>query len=128
MTAVSRALTAAVGVFYAGFGAWAYLLPASFFDRVATFLPYNMHLFHDAGAFQVGLGLALLLPLALRAQLRLPAMAVLIASLLHLGSHVMDIGLGGHPGTDIPFLALICVALVAAIALDLRAKPAESAR
>jgi hypothetical protein len=105
-------------LFYVGFGAWAFLLPATFFDQVAAFEPYNVHLFHDAGAFQVGLGVALIIPLALRAPLRLANTAVLVASGLHLVAHLIDIGRGGHPSIDLPFLSLVCVALAAAIALD----------
>jgi hypothetical protein len=116
----SRALTGAVAAFYVGFGAWALLAPGSFFDLIAPFQPYNVHLFHDAGAFQVGLGLALLVPLALRAPLRAANVAVLAASLLHLGAHLVDLRRGGHPGTDLPFLSLVCLALVAAIALERR--------
>src|SRR5712692_840964 len=54
------------------------------------------------GAFQVGLGLALTVPVALRAPLRAPLIAVLGASVLHVLAHVEDMRLGGHPTTDLP--------------------------
>ena len=118
---LARVIGAVIGVFYLVTGAWAYLAPLSFFSAVATFAPLNIHLLHDAGAFQVGLGLALTVPVALRAPLRAPLIAVLGASVLHLLAHVEDIRLGGHPTTDLPVLALICVALAAALIVDLRA-------
>jgi uncharacterized membrane protein len=117
----ARAIGAVIGVFYLVTGAWAFLAPLSFFSAVATFAPLNIHLLHDAGAFQVGLGLALTLPIALRAPMRASLIAVLGASVLHVLAHVEDIRLGGHPTTDLPVLALICVALGAALVVDLRA-------
>lgn len=116
----ARLIGAAIGVFYLATGGWALLAPMSFFDAVATFAPLNIHLLHDAGAFQIGLGLALTVSVALRAPLRVPLIAVLGASVLHLLAHVEDIRLGGHPTTDLPVLALICVALGAALLIDLR--------
>jgi hypothetical protein len=35
--------------------------PRSFFDTLTAFQPYNQHLLQDLGAFQVGLGVVLLL-------------------------------------------------------------------
>ena len=118
---LSGVVGAVIGVFYLVTGTWAYLAPLSFFSAVATFAPLNIHLLHDAGAFQLGLGLALTVPVALRAPLRAPLIAVLGASVLHLLAHVEDIRLGGHPTTDLPVLALICVALAVALIVDLRA-------
>ncbi len=103
---LSGVVGAVIGVFYLVTGAWAYLAPLSFFSAVATFAPLNIHLLHDAGAFQLGLGLALTVPVALRAPLRAPLIAVLGASV---------------PTTDLPVLTLICVALAAALIVDLRA-------
>ncbi len=118
---LSGVVGAVIGVFYLVTGTWAYLAPLSFFSAVATFAPLNIHLLHDAGAFQLGLGLALTVPVALRAPLRAPLIAVLGASVLHLLAHVVDIRLGGHPTTDLPVLALICVALAVALIVDLKA-------
>jgi uncharacterized membrane protein len=118
----SRMIGAVIGIFYLVTGAWAFLAPLNFFRAVATFAPLNIHLLHDAGAFQVGLGLALTLPIALRAPLRASLIAVLGASVLHVLAHVEDIRLGGHPTTDLPVLTLICVALSVALVLDLRAR------
>ncbi len=117
----TRVVGAVIGAFYFVTGAWAFLAPMSFFSAVATFAPLNLHLLHDAGAFQVGLGLALTLPVALRAPLRAPLIAVLGASVLHVVAHVEDIRLGGHPTTDLPVLTSICVALAVALVVEVRA-------
>lgn len=114
----TRLVAAVIGSFYLVTGAWALLAPLSFFSAVATFAPLNIHLLHDAGAFQIGLGLALTVAVALRAPLQGPLIAVLAASALHLFAHVEDIRLGGHPTTDLPVLALICIALAVALTLE----------
>ena len=121
---VTRVLAALIGAFYVLTGAWALLAPQSFFNAVATFAPLNIHLLHDAGAFQVGLGLALTVAVATRAPLRVPLVAVLAASVLHVIAHVEDVHLGGHPSTDLPVLALICVALATALVAEVRAERA----
>ncbi|MGE5293059.1 MAG: hypothetical protein ACM3ML_38925 [Micromonosporaceae bacterium] len=37
------------------FGVWAFSAPESF-SRFIDYAPYNRHLVHDAGAFQIGIG------------------------------------------------------------------------
>jgi hypothetical protein len=120
----TRVIGAVIGAFYLVTGAWSFLAPLSFFDAVATFAPANVHLLHDLGAFQVGLGLALMAPIVLRAPLRAPLIAVLAASILHVLAHLEDIRLGGHPTTDLPILTLICVALAFALIIEVKAKSA----
>jgi len=120
----TRVIGAVIGAFYLLTGAWAFLAPLNFFSVVATFAPPNVHLLHDLGAFQVGLGLALTVPVALQVPLRAPLIAVLAASVLHVLAHLEDIRLGGHPTTDLPVLTLICVALAVALVLEARAKHA----
>jgi len=117
----TRVVGVVVGVFYLLTGAWAFLAPMSFFSSEATFAPLNIHLLHDAGAFQIGLGLALIVPVALRVPLRASLVAVLGASLLHVLAHVEDIRLGGHPTTDLPVLTLICIALAVALLVEVKA-------
>ena len=102
------------GVSFVGLGLWAMVAPQSFFDVVATFEPYNQHFLQDVGAFQIGLGAVLLLAL------RQPALSGLAVALLGVGignaahtvSHVLGIDLGGKPATDIPFFAVLTVALL----------------
>ena len=116
----ARIIALAVGVFYLLVGLWAFLNPASFYGHVATFQPYNQHFLHDAGAFQVGLGLALLLPAVLGRELRPALLAVLAASLLHFVAHVEDLRLGGHPATDLTALGVLCLALGTAMVVETR--------
>ncbi len=116
----ARTIALAVGVFHLLVGLWAFLAPAGFYGQVATFQPFNQHFLHDAGAFQVGLGLALLLPAVLGRGLRPALLAVLAASLLHFAAHVEDVRLGGHPATDLTALGVLCLALVAALVVDTR--------
>ena len=59
-------VTAAVlisGLFMLAFGVWAFFAPVSFAEFVA--FPYNRHLLHDVGAFQIGIGATVLLALVL---------------------------------------------------------------
>ena len=116
----ARVIALTIGASYVVAGTWAFLAPASFFGSVAAFPPYNQHLLHDVGAFQVGLGVILLLGATTRAALQPALLAVLAASLLHVASHVEDRALGGHP-SDPLILALVCVLLAAGLVLERRA-------
>lgn len=107
-------------------GAWAFADPASFYDTVALFPPYNRHLLHDLGAFQFGLGTALVLGLAGWSGLRVALWAVAVAAVLHAVSHIIDRDLGGR-GTDPLALSLVAVVLVAAAVASHRARPARMA-
>ncbi len=117
---IARALASVVGAFYLLSGGWALLFPSGFYSTVATFTPYNVHLLHDAGAFQVGLGVSLLAAALAGRALAPVLLGVLAGSVLHLIAHVMDIRLGGHPATDVPILGLIVVVLASALVLELR--------
>src|SRR5690348_9554675 len=95
------------GAYYLLFGFWALLAPDSFYDRIAGFVPLNIHFLHDAGAFQIGLGLALVLVVVISDAVLAVALAVGTASLLHVIAHVVDINRGGRPLRDITALALL---------------------
>lgn len=107
-------VAAAVGAGFVVLGAWAFLAPRSFFDALAVFPPYNEHFLHDIGAFQIGLGAVLLFALVFTDSLRATLWGVAVGNIVHLLAHAMDTGLGGSPGTDIPFFALVSVLLVGA--------------
>jgi hypothetical protein len=93
-------------------GAWAFLGPESF-ARFIDYPPYNRHLIHDAGAFQLGIGVTTLLALWWSDALLVALTGFVVASGLHTVSHLVDRSLGGHAG-DAPSLgALTLVALVA---------------
>lgn len=99
------------GAFFLAFGAWAFLAPGSFFDSVATFPPYNKHLIHDLGAFQVGLGVALLAAIFWKDSLLVALAGAAAGSAVHVFAHVLDQDLGGR-GTDIPGLSLLALVLL----------------
>jgi hypothetical protein len=56
-----RVVAVVGGAGFVAAGVWAMLDPRSFFGAVARFEPYNQHFLQDVGAFQVGLGVVLLL-------------------------------------------------------------------
>ncbi len=115
-----RAVALLAGLLLVGFALWAMLGPRSFFDHVATFPPFNRHLLHDIGVFQLGLGATLLFALVWSEALLAALAGNAIAAASHVVSHVVDDDLGGR-GIDIPLLsAFAAVILLAAL---LRARP-----
>ena len=124
---VVRGTALLAAAFYTLFGAWALLAPRSFFETVAPFPPYNAHFLHDAGAFQLGLGAALLAALARRSGLVAALAGAAVASVLHAGAHAVDGHLGGRP-TDPWALGLLAALVVAALAIAWRAEAAAPPR
>ena len=96
-----------------GLGAWAFLAPHSFADFI-DYPPYNRHLIHDAGAFQLGIGATVLLALWWSDALVVALTGFAVASGLHTVSHWTDRNLGGH-GSDVPSLGLLTVVALIAI-------------
>jgi hypothetical protein len=105
-------------------GIWAFFWPASFYDNIATFPPFNRHLFHDLGAFQLGVGAALLAALIWTDALFVALLGGAVGMVMHAISHFLDHGLGGR---DSDAWVLSLVAAVVLIGLALRA-PARNAR
>lgn len=122
-------IVAALGA--AGFvltGLGAMLAPEAFYDAAATFPPYNQHLLQDIGAFNLGLGAALLLALRPRADALQVALAGgAVAATAHVASHAIGHDLGGTPLLDIPLFALTAVALAAAAWRRQRDMPSATA-
>jgi hypothetical protein len=123
---LARVVMLAVGLYYVVFGVWAMLQPSSFYGQIATFAPFNVHLLHDAGAFQIGLGLALILVVVLPDAVLAVALAVGAASLLHVIAHIVDINLGGQPARDIPALAVISALLALVVTSRFAARARRS--
>ena len=113
---VPRGVAIVGGAGFVGLGLWAMADPHSFFEAVARFEPYNQHFLQDVGAFQVGLGLVLLLAgLSSRADgLTVALVSVGAAAALHTVSHLVGRDLGGVPGRDIPVFAVIAAILLIA--------------
>ena len=108
-----KALVAVLGAYSTGLGLWAFAVPQSFYDLVAIYPPYSVHLVHDLGAFLAGLGISLLMSLRWPALLPGALAANLVAALLHTASHVEDLDRGGHV-YDLPAVALVMVLTAAA--------------
>lgn len=98
------------------FGLWPLLDPMDFYEEVADFPPYNEHFLHDIGAFQVGLGVTLLLALFWRSDALLVALAGSgVAAALHVWAHMADEEQGGS-GSDTIFLGVVAALLLAGAA------------
>ncbi len=94
---VSSIVIGALGLFTLALGAWALADTSSFYDNIAEFPPYNRHLLHDIGAFQVGLGAALLFALVWRGDAILAVLGGATAgTVTHWAAHVADDGMGGR--------------------------------
>jgi DoxX-like family len=93
-------------------GLWPFFDPRSFYDNVAEFPPYNAHFLHDIGAFQIGLGIILVLALIWPRDALLVALAGTgIAAAFHFVAHIQDEDQGGTTGQTIT-LGLMAVALL----------------
>jgi hypothetical protein len=101
-------------------GIWAFFWPESFHETIATFDPFNLHLFHDVGAFQIGIGVAMLAALYWRDALAVVLLGGTTGSVVHFVSHVLDRDLGGRP-SDPLVLGVVSVILVVALVLRLQA-------
>lgn len=108
------------GIMFAGFGLWALAAPQSFFDQLAAFEPYNRHFVQDIGAFQIGLGAALLAGRFLSDALLVVLLAGAVGSAAHTVSHLMGTDLGGTPAVDIPTFSLITILLAVAAGMRWR--------
>ena len=114
---IIQVVAAGIGLFFfVGLGLWAFFDPQSFFDEIALFPPYNEHLLHDVGAFQVGLGGTLLLALMWKTDALLAALGgVGVGAVLHFIAHVEDTDLGGRDSD--PFtIGVIALVIVGAAA------------
>jgi hypothetical protein len=86
-------------------GIWAYGWPLSFAELI-DYAPYNRHLVHDAGAFQIGISVSLLAAIVTSDGLLVALSRFTVASGLHTISHYLDRHIGGHD-SDVPTLGLL---------------------
>lgn len=114
-----RPVAVLLGVLTIANGAWALVDPQSFYEKLATYPPYNRHLFHDIGAFTIGLGAAVLLAFIIRDALLLGLSTLAVASAFHAFSHVIDRDLGGRT-TDPLGLGLFALVVIAAALIRAR--------
>lgn len=99
-----------IGIFFVAIGLWEFLAPASFFDAMAPWDPYNEHFIRDLGAVTIGLGAVLVLSVVLPG--RDPVLPALlgagVGSVFHVVSHLIDGDL--DPGLIIVALVLLVAA------------------
>jgi hypothetical protein len=108
---VARLIGWLAAAFFLVFGLWAFAAPANFYKEIAVFAPYNRHFLHDSGAFQIGIGAALVLGLLGWDGLGTAIGGAAAGSVLHVVAHLMDTSQGGR-STD-PFgLGLLALALL----------------
>jgi hypothetical protein len=105
-------------MFFLASGAWAFVAPHSFYVTLAHYPPYNEHLFHDIGAFQLGLGAALVAGLTrLGGGLVVGLVGGVVGAGVHAISHWVDWHQGGRSSDPILltlFAALLLGALIVA--------------
>jgi PPOX class probable F420-dependent enzyme len=109
------AVTLLAGLFMTAAGVAGLVAPGWFADTAG--FPRHTHFVHDAGAFQLGIGITLLLAVAWRDGFALALAGFLVANTIHAINHAVDLDLGGH-GSDA--WALAAVSLLAAAALVAR--------
>jgi PPOX class probable F420-dependent enzyme len=86
-------ITALIGLLTAGIGVWCLIDPRSFAEVVG--FPAHEHFVHDVGAFQVGLGVTLLLALVWSDALATALAGYIVANTVHAVNHIVDLDLGG---------------------------------
>jgi PPOX class probable F420-dependent enzyme len=111
---VVLAVTLLAGLFMTAAGL-AGLLAPGWFANAAGF-PHHTHFVHDAGAFQLGIGVALLLAVAWRDGLALALAGFLAANTTHAVNHAVDLHLGGHSADPWGLAALSLLTAAALVA------------
>jgi PPOX class probable F420-dependent enzyme len=95
------------------------LARAGFVFADAVRFPRHTHFVHDAGAFQLGIGIILLLGATWRDGLALALAGLLVANTIHAVNHAVDLNLGGRP-LDPWGLAALSLLTAAALVVRLR--------
>ncbi len=117
---VITVITIVGALFFIGPGLWALFDPQSFADQLAPYEPFNEHYIHDIGAFQLGIGAALLAALWRRGDALFAALAgAAVGSAFHTATHFIDHDLGGKE-TDVAVFGVVTVVLATAAAFQMR--------
>lgn len=115
-----QVIVAAAGALYTLTALALLFAPVWFFQHIGTYGAYNRHYEGDAGAFVLGLGLALLVAARDPARHRLLVWAAALGSLFHALNHLYDsllvlIWPGDWLTTTIPLLVLALLLLWVAL-------------
>ena len=119
-TRVIQAAVAVLALISIAAGLWAMSAPHSFYVNAAPFPPYNAHLFHDIGAFQIGLGACLAAGLLVGDALLAVLAGNTFAGVAHFIGHVVDRSEGGHASDPFVFGFLAALMLVLTVARAVR--------
>jgi uncharacterized membrane protein YidH (DUF202 family) len=121
MRQLVRVVTIIIGLMTLAIGIWAFADPRSFYDTIATYPPYNVHLFHDVGSFQIGIGFTLLYSTIRRDGLTVALVGASVGAVMHAISHIIDRDLGGKT-TDPWLLSGLALAIVVATVIHLNTR------
>jgi hypothetical protein len=87
-------VTALAGILTTVAGVWSFSATRSFAEFAG--FPQHEHFLHDIGAFQIGIGVLLLLALIWSDALLTVLAGFFVANTLHTVNHITDLHLGGH--------------------------------
>ncbi|MEU3269806.1 PPOX class F420-dependent oxidoreductase [Saccharomonospora sp. NPDC006951] len=116
--AAPRLVAVVAGLVLLAGGFWALFAPASFADFVG--FPAHTHFSHDLGAFQLGIGITLMLATIWGDALAVALAGFAVGGTVHLINHIVDLDEGGSVW-QLVLLALLSAATMAGLALRLRA-------
>ncbi|WP_022891328.1 hypothetical protein [Agromyces subbeticus] len=89
-------------------GSWARLSPDTFAEWAKW--PDHVHFLHDAGVFQIGIGVMMLLALWCRDAIVVVLTGFIVTNTFHALNHALDAHLGGHTSDSWVLLALSAIA------------------
>ncbi|WP_427891694.1 hypothetical protein ACQHIV_03825 [Kribbella sp. GL6] len=110
------------GLSMIGVGAWCRLDPSGFAHWADW--PEHEHFLHDAGVFQIGIGLIMICALWWRDVVAVALVGFVFTNAIHGLNHYLDRHDGGHPSDAVLFLTLAALG-IAAMAVHLRRKRAN---
>lgn len=123
MKQVAWGVTLLGAVMMIGLGLWGRLDPAGFAEWANW--PNHEHFLHDAGVFQIAIGLMMLTALWSRDVLTVVLAGFCFTNLFHAANHYLDRADGGH-GSDAWFL--LAVAVLAGVGLVARRRQLAGSR
>lgn len=117
MRSTVRLATALLGLLAAAAGVWALMWPDSFSEAVN--FPPHRHFLHDIGAFQLGIGVSLLLATIWADAMAVTLAGYLVGGVVHTVVHTVDAHLGGSAAQT---WLIGLSSLLAAVALVVRSR------
>ncbi len=115
MRSIVRATTALLGLLTLAVGVWALIWPDSFSEFVN--FPPHRHFLHDVGAFQIGIGVTLLLATIWGDPIMVALAGYVVGGAVHTVAHAVDAHLGG---STVQTWSIGLLSLLAAVALVAR--------